>query len=232
MNHGTKGVYLGGCRCTICVTAVPHGTSNGYGGWQCRCEHCRRANRRRQEMYKLAVNRGVPMWGDVELVKEHLRRLLAEGNSKSALASALGWSNHAQVNHVLNAQRITYATQQRILNLNMANMSRDNLIPARGTMRRLRALARAGYPTNLVADLIGFNIATLQKIARGSQLRVRRWVADAVTTFYQQHHMRPGPNPRVADRAAAHGWHPPLAWDDNDFDDPKGQARARTRIKR
>ena len=232
MNHGTRATFTDGCRCAECDAIVPHGTPYGYVTFRCRCRDCTRNNATRWQKYKVRVMRGEPIWGDIDAVKQRIWQLLADGHSMSEIASAAGYKNKGSVRDLLQVKRITVASANRILNVDLTRADRNILIPSLGTMRRLRALARAGYPTNLIADLIGFDVATLQKIVRGEQRRVRRWVAEAVTRFYAHNHMRPGPSTDTANRAAALGWHPPLAWDDDDFDDPRGQARARTRIKR
>lgn len=230
--HGNREQFRAGCRCDPCQAAVPHGTPTAYVYWTCRCTKCTNTNRRRQQVYKLRKLEGEPIWGDIDEVRRRLLQLRGEGHSWAAIANALGYTNQYRLRLMFQQDRVTATVARRILTVNMHRISPDILIPALGTTRRLRALARAGYPTNLIADIIGFDVATLQRVTRGDQLRVRRWVADAVRTYYDQNSTHPGPSPETTVRAKQLGWHPPLAWDDDDFDDPKGQARARTRIKR
>jgi hypothetical protein len=44
-SHGSHAEYVKrGCRCEICVAAVPHGTDSGYANWWCRCRDCKDAH--------------------------------------------------------------------------------------------------------------------------------------------------------------------------------------------
>lgn len=41
--HGKAAAYRQGCRCEICVSALPHRTVTAYTNWRCRCPDCRAA---------------------------------------------------------------------------------------------------------------------------------------------------------------------------------------------
>lgn len=41
--HGKAAQWREGCRCEICLNAVPHRTVTGYTNWRCRCPDCRLA---------------------------------------------------------------------------------------------------------------------------------------------------------------------------------------------
>lgn len=72
--HGSRSMYVGGCRCEPCVTAEStyqkahradrlavglsaddprHGTANGYNNWRCRCAPCKAASRVYQRQARL-----------------------------------------------------------------------------------------------------------------------------------------------------------------------------------
>lgn len=95
---------------------------------------------------------------------------------------------------------------------------RPRLVPALGSQRRLRALAAIGYPARMLDDLNGGPSGWT------SQIMLRKWVRattrDQVTALYDRLGMTPGPSRLSAMRAAAKGWPPPLAWDDETIDDP------------
>ncbi len=92
-------------------------------------------------------------------------------------------------------------------------------VPATGTVRRLQALAALGWDPALLAARAGLDWPALRRapvVAAGSALLVAR--------AYDRLSMTPAPAgpgaARVAASAARHRWAPPLAWDDEDLDDP------------
>jgi len=92
-------------------------------------------------------------------------------------------------------------------------------VPATGTVRRLQALAALGWDPALLAARAGLDWASVRRapvVAAGSALLVAR--------AYDRLSMTPAPagpgTARVAASAARHRWAPPLAWDDEDLDDP------------
>lgn len=230
--HGHYLTHAGGCRCTVCDSACPHGTVTGYVAWRCRCEACTNANRRRANQYKMRKLNGVQVWGDIDAVHDHIEMLKSSGISYYAIAKAVGYKNKGQIYAIAIADRITAAAAIRILATTIEDLDDRSFVPALGTMRRLRALGRFGYSTPAIATAIGFDEVTLRKIRNGRQRRTRRWVVNAVTAYYRANADRPGPCNRSRLYAERRRWLPPMAWDDEDFDDPRGQARAHSRIKR
>jgi len=93
------------------------------------------------------------------------------------------------------------------------------LLSAAGTRRRLEGLAAVGWPLALLDDLLGLPINTL------SQWRRRRRVTAAharrVRAVFDDLSMQPGPSRVARRRARSAGWLPPLAWDDEDLDNPQ-----------
>jgi len=92
-------------------------------------------------------------------------------------------------------------------------------VPATGTVRRLQALAALGWDPTVLAACAGLAWAVVRRVqvvAAGSALLVAR--------AYDRLSMTPAPAgpgaARVAASAARHRWAPPLAWDDEDLDDP------------
>jgi hypothetical protein len=53
--------------------------------------------------------------------------------------------------------------------------------------------------------------------------RVHRGTAGQVARVYDELAMTPGPSTRARDAAARRGWVPPLAWDDDEIDDPQAR---------
>ena len=106
-------------------------------------------------------------------------------------------------------------------------IGRDVWVPATGTMRRLQALAFIGWSTAEIAKRIDSHYQPLQKIRAGQRECVRLSTARRVAAAYEELSMRVRHDraARIAHLCAvAHGWMPPLAWDDIDRD-----SRARMR---
>lgn len=112
-------------------------------------------------------------------------------------------------------QRRTY------LRLQDAGLLESPYIDVTGTRRRIQALAAIGYPTREIARRIGraSNFGTML----WGDGRVHRNVAGQVLAAYEQLSGTPGPSQRARRAAAAAGWVPPLAWDDETIDDPHAQ---------
>jgi len=90
-----------------------------------------------------------------------------------------------------------------------------------GTRRRIEALRAIGWPTEIIAaEALGWSRA-LRDLPRGPL--VLRTTADKIRAFYDTHSMTLGPSTRTRAHAARAGWAPPLAWDDDEIDDPQAQ---------
>lgn len=95
------------------------------------------------------------------------------------------------------------------------------LIDSTGTTRRLQALAAIGWPSRTLGEALGVSASPVRDLTRGTRPHVTRQTAAAVAALYDRWAMTRGPSARSAQRAAAKGWAPPLAYDDDRIDDPK-----------
>lgn len=103
--------------------------------------------------------------------------------------------------------------------------AQDNTSPveydltAVGVRRRLEALAAIGYGQTDLAELLNLD--------RGHfvfwQLDVPPYRWPAVARLFARLEMLPGGSETAREHAAAHGWAPPLAWDEETIDDPDAQ---------
>lgn len=90
------------------------------------------------------------------------------------------------------------------------------LVPAVGVVRRLRALAALGWPAELLADRLGEPVRLSENVEV-----VDAALAGRVRRLYDELSMTPGPSSVARGEATAAGWVPPLAWDEDDLDDPE-----------
>jgi hypothetical protein len=89
-----------------------------------------------------------------------------------------------------------------------------------GTTRRLQALVAIGWDTEHLASQLGWTPNCLTAVLNGSN--PPNGTHHPVATLYDRLSMTPGPNPDARTHAQQHGWAPPLAWDDDDLDNPTG----------
>ncbi|MFC9949227.1 hypothetical protein ACFVIN_01440 [Streptomyces prasinus] len=99
-------------------------------------------------------------------------------------------------------------------------------VPAAGTIRRLQALAVAGWPQRRLAREAGLAVSSLAGLMKADIVPVA--TARAVAAVYARYS---GASPGLCgvshlharaarDRAATAGWAPAAAWDDDTIDDP------------
>lgn len=166
---------------------------------------------------RLRRARGIPGYADAPAVADHVRSLLTAGWTRGQVADAAD-VNRRTLYGLLNSERpgIQQPTAARILALRARDA--PGLVCAAGTMRRLQALAAAGWPVTWTARRIGVPGPTLRELANGGHARVNPAVAAAVTEVFRTHAMRPGPSAYARTIAARNRWPGALAWDD--IDDP------------
>lgn len=101
-------------------------------------------------------------------------------------------------------------------------------VDATPTVRRLQALARLGWSLPAISVVAG--VTHLDRVRAATE--VKRSTAKAVAHAYDQLSMRvPTASvrweraaiARTRNHAARQGWPPPLAWDDEDLDNPHAQ---------
>jgi hypothetical protein len=104
-----------------------------------------------------------------------------------------------------------------------------SLIDKTGTIRRVHALARMGWPQRDIAALAGFSRpADLTNTGR----LIHRDTAAAVDAVFRRLCMTPGPSRRVRAIAANRGYPGPLDWDDIDDPDETPQTPTAPRFER
>lgn len=219
-----------------------HGTKLAYTSDACRCRECRSAHadymveRNRQ----VAYGRWDSGYVDAEPVREHLRTLAAAGISPRSAAHLSGVSH--QVVALLVWGKASDGTPRP-----SRRMRRDNasallavrpdatmatpyaLIDRTGTRRRLQALVALGWPTTRLAEQLGISRANFAHLLQETKQHVRTWRANTVRDLYSRLSMTLPPQETELDRrtveqarslARRRGWPPPLAWDDDELDDP------------
>jgi hypothetical protein len=217
------------------VTIRPHGRAK-YVVEKCRCDVCRTAanvyerNRYRQRAYGRAA------YVDAAPGREHVRTLQAAGMGWKRIAESAGLGNSVvwkllygdPTRNMGPSKRIRPDTERKILAVTL-NLADGANVDATGTHRRLKALVALGYSQNRLAEQLGMTRGNFGKMMGYS--RVTAGTATAVRELYDRWSLLPAKklSPRdtgvVRSRnyAKAHGWAPPLAWDDDTIDDPTAE---------
>ncbi|MDG4798962.1 hypothetical protein [Micromonospora sp. WMMD980] len=221
---------------TITTAGRPHGYAR-YKLDGCRCYTCcfdvSEYNRRRDKAIAAGTWRS-----DTTPVRAHIRSLMAAGMGWKQVAKTAD-VNPSTVGRILYGRpdqgtpppkTTRYDIAQKLLAVKL-NLHPNTPIDATGTIRRIRALAAIGHTLTAIAEGIGWTLQNLSHLAhsdagpRGRHVEVR--TAQAVAGLYDSWSMTV-PTGWVCDRArrraAELGWPPPLAWDDDQIDDPTATA--------
>ena len=178
----------------------------------------------------IAYGRWQSSYVDAEPARRHVLALRAAGMGKRTLSKLSGVS--VSVIHVLvngrpergtaPSRRIADNNARAILAVPMPDTSRlaaGCRVDITGTTRRLRALVAIGYTQADLAARLGITPANSTALFH-AQGRVLASTALKVVDLYDRLSMTSGPSQAARDRARRLKWAPPLAWDDEDIDDP------------
>ncbi len=207
----------------------------------CRCDDCRRANREvSNRIYRLQAYGQWRPFVDAGPVRAHIEMLGRVGIKPKRVAELAGIApqlvarivNGVPSRNVAPSKRVRAATAEAILAVQASpGLLKDRArIDGTGTRRRLQALAALGWSQSRLADRLGMaktnvGIAMHADGVRADTARkVRRLYDDLWNQLPPQATSRDrAAADQVRDRALAAGWLPPLAWDDDELDDPRSR---------
>lgn len=195
-----------------------HGTHSGYTRHRQKgepaCDACLEANRAYHRDYRIrrGLNKNVP----AAPARQHIIRLLANGATLRGIAAEAGMN----VRHLGEIYRggndtIWPETERKIL---AVRRGWSQFVPAAGSARRINAMRRMGWTLDNLADRLGVSFQAVWHILE--QQRVHRDTAARIADLYDELSMTPGPSGLLRKRAATKGLPSPLAWDDDELDDP------------
>ncbi|WP_346100445.1 hypothetical protein [Streptomyces olivaceiscleroticus] len=157
---------------------------------------------------------------------EHLRKLLSTLSGQQ-VARAAG-VHPTVITRVASGERrmVQRGTAEKILAVPVTVRVTKGVVPTFGASRRVRALYALGYMYQDIAQAIGSTPDCVADLAQGRRPGVSVHLDEAVRRVYDAWSMRVPPYSRemvrTRNRAAKQGWVPPLAWDDDAIDDPRG----------
>jgi len=215
--HGTRACYvLDKCRCTPCGQDRAHwertsSRAKAYGRW----DNLVDAGPAREHVATLAAQ-GMG-----------LKRIVAVSDISQGLLWKLVYGKRHQDGSRVPSVRITKSANERILavRLDLADGAR---IDSTGTTRRIQGLVAIGWSQSKLAVRLGMLRSNFTAIAQGrTDVTVTR--AKAVADMYDELWNTAPPHTEWRDHiaysrslsyAAKAGWVVPMAWSDDDIDNP------------
>jgi hypothetical protein len=200
------------CKRPTCQgNAINGGRNRGL----CRNHHREFTRRRRAALG--------PDWiVDTAPASAHIAALRAAGVGYRHISEIAGLNSETVSNIARRrTQRTTAEVAGKILAVKIPAtiMSSRIRVCSVGTRRRLQALYAIGYSNVYLADRLAMSETNVSRIVH-RRAQVNADVAARVAELFQELQMTPAPNVRARNRAAANGWPPPLAWDEDTIDDP------------
>ncbi|MFF3443590.1 hypothetical protein [Streptosporangium sp. NPDC002721] len=221
-DHGYARYKLDGCRCYPCAAAVSD--------------------------YNLNRNRGLAYgtwkpWVPAEPVRQHIRTLQAYGAGLRRIAEAAN-VDRKRLQGVLSgrpergtppSEKIRPALAAAVLAVepSLDLLGGKTVIDASGTRRRLQALVACGWSQAKLAERIGWTPSNFSTLISGDRVTVAS--ARLVRSLYDELWDQAPPEEnrydkasaaRARNHAAAQGWLPPQAWDDDLLDVPDSELPA------
>ena len=214
----------------------PHGYAR-YRLDGCRCYTCGWARAQYEDNREQAIRRGT--WQphvDAEPIRTHIRHLQACDMGLRAIAAA-AQVDRKRLQGIITGrpdrgtgpqEKVRPALAAAILAVEptLDNLAPSTLINPTGTRRRLHALVAGGWPQQHLAGQLGMTASNFGTMLRREHVLVRR--ARAVRGLYDalwranpaEYGASPAGITRARQHAAAQGWAPVGAWDDDSIDDP------------
>ncbi len=164
-----------------------------------------------------------PVWVPRQIVRAHVASLRDQGMGYRAIADAAGLHYQTVRNAGIKPPRgphsrgVRWATAYKIMKV---STTVTRTVDATGTTRRLQALQALGWTGRVIGQHLGVCQRRAATLISGQAATVEPHIVDRVHVLYDTLAMTPGPSAITRARAAANGWVPPLAWDDDTIDDP------------
>jgi len=219
-----------------------HGTRLAYIRDECRCRPCRDANA--AEQARVDRLRAYGQWAplvDAEPAREHVRALMAAGMGWQRVGRTAGVSSGAMSKLLYGrtrddgtlrppTRRVRPEVAARLLavRVTLDTLGGKAIIDPAGTRRRLQGLIACGWTITALSTRLGMTPSNLGRVVRSDD-RVHAGTARKVRDLYDElWDQRPNEHDhrtrisaaRARGMAARHGWLPPLAWNDDEIDDP------------
>ncbi len=226
-----------------------HGTATAYKRDRCRCLPCTAAQLREDRSRRLANHLGQPRRIDGERVREHILALRDRGIGYRTVAKLAGVSA-STIERIMTpppsrrrangSTVVTRVVAKRILSVALtpellAAVPDGASVDATGTRRRLHALHAIGWSRRELARRLGVQHNSLRHMELTG--RTSAGLARSVQALYDELWDATPPTGTSRERVAVEaarawarreGWVPPMAWDDDEIDNPAATPAAVT----
>lgn len=213
----------------------PRRTTHGdYGyaqNFQCDCEPCKLARKRYVKQLAFDHAQGRPRRISAGPIRTHVRALMAQGLREHQIAVAADLPPTVVRNLLRGnngsppARWVLMPTAQKLLTLDPDDVRAVNtLVPAIGVQRRIQALHYMGHAKNDIGEVLGVTDSRLYVLMR--QESTGTHTIEEIHRVYLKMRDQRGDNEYARWRAFRLGWAPPMAWDDENIDDPETIAHA------
>lgn len=216
-----------------------HGTRTAYVVDKCRCRECTDASAREQSSRSRLQAYGRYDSGRVaaQPAREHIAMLMGYGIGMKRIAALAGVSN-ATLGKIMYGHKPTNTPPRARVEARVADLvlsvkpTLDNLgmtvtVDGTGTRRRIQALICIGWSQSRIGEQLGMAPSNFNKTINSDHVQAE--TARKVKALYERLWNQPQTGTdwhskssatRARNYAQAHGWLPPLAWDDETIDDP------------
>lgn len=216
-----------------------HGTRTAYVLDRCKCRPCLDANRREENTRRRAQLYGRYDVGrvDAQPVREHIRELMAAGIGVKRIAKVSGVAV-STIGKVLYGDRsrnmpprarVARHVHERIMAVQpgIPAMAAGASVDATGAHRRAQALIAIGWSMSRVGSMVGMESGNFWRFMKAPKCTVTTHLAMARVYDMCWNDPQNGTDwhskaaaTRARNYAKDHGWAPPLAWDDDEIDNP------------
>lgn len=211
-----------------------HGSHAAYVLDRCRCLPCATANSDYEAARTRRVAYGKAAYVDAEPARDHVRTAAAAGIGWKRVAHLAGVSTGAMSKLMYGSgdrapsTRIRPQTAARILAVRVDQVADGAIVDGTGTRRRLQALVVAGWSQNRLAARLGMSATNFGPVILEGR-EPTAGTARRVLVLFEELWNTPPPAAsgyqragieRARRHAAAKGWAPALAWDEDALDDP------------
>lgn len=115
------------------------------------------------------------------------------------------------------------ADKHRYQKLHLHGYAQPRRLDATGTKRRLQALLALGHSRMYIGECLGITERSVGWHLNDKAVTLS--FAERMARVYEALSGTPGTSQRVREHARRQGWVPPLAWDDEEIDDPAARPK-------
>lgn len=163
-------------------------------------------------------------WVDATPVIAHYQALRAAGMSVYRIAEVSGVHRDTLYRMGRRGPTVQIETASKVLAIAVPSRvvaEGAKYVDATGTRRRLQALMAAGWPIRSLEDQAGRHSSALWKAMHTETVFAS--TAAVVADLFDRLQLIPGPSEQSRRLAQGKGWALPLAWNEEDIDDPDGR---------